>query len=586
MVKTVDIIVYMKNFFKSFFIFFSGMMFSGFLLFFIVISFALTFQPQSNTDLQKDSFLVLDYAGNIIEKPQEVSLLIPNSKIRLKDITNAIDKARFDNKIKFILIDGDLTKYPMNYVYEIEQKLQLFKKSGKKVYAWFSNSGGSAYTLCSSANKIAMPNTNAASLNIGGYSMTVPYSKDLFDKAGITFNVIHMGDFKGSGENYTRNTISEQLETQYRLVFDDIYNSKIEMIAKNRNLDIAALDSLIAANKTRFMIPDEAINYGLVDCKMSREEFISEISAGKKLNEISLESYIPLLTDNAISSNKIAVVYVDGQIINGESAENYNGESFIGEKSFTKDIEKIKNDTNIRGVILRINSPGGSALASEIMYQKLMELKKHKPIYVSMGAYAASGGYYLSLPANKIFASPFSITGSVGVVSMFMNIEKLSGKLGVNFNTIKKYSMDDIFSFAREPNIDELELIKRSSKMIYDEFTSHVIENREIDSTIIPQVAEGRIWSGNQAVKNINFADEIGSLDNAIETMINHLKISDVKIEEYPRPADVFEKLKSLINTSVSKKSILEQLGINKFYYENMNRPLLYTPKYYEDSKH
>ena len=251
----------MKNFFKSFFIFFSGMMFSGFLLFFIVISFALTFQPQSNTDLQKDSFLVLDYAGNIIEKPQEVSLLIPNSKIRLKDITNAIDKARFDNKIKFILIDGDLTKYPMNYVYEIEQKLQLFKKSGKKVYAWFSNSGGSAYTLCSSANKIAMPNTNAASLNIGGYSMTVPYSKDLFDKAGITFNVIHMGDFKGSGENYTRNTISEQLETQYRLVFDDIYNSKIEMIAKNRNLDIAALDSLIAANKTRFMIPDEAINY-------------------------------------------------------------------------------------------------------------------------------------------------------------------------------------------------------------------------------------------------------------------------------------------------------------------------------------
>ena len=143
-----------------------------------------------------------------------------------------------------------------------------------------------------------------------------------------------------------------------------------------------------------------------------------------------------------------------------------------------------------------------------------------------------------------------------------------------------------MISIARKPSEFELDLIRTSSKMIYDEFTSHVIENREIDSTIIPQVAEGRIWSGNQAVKNINFADEIGSLDNAIETMINHLKISDVKIEEYPRPADVFEKLKSLINTSVSKKSILEQLGINKFYYENMNRPLLYTPKYYEDSKH
>lgn len=575
----------MKNFFKSFFIFFSGMMFSGFLLLFIIISFVLTFQPQSNADLQKDSFLVLDYAGSIIEKPQETSLLIPNSKIRLKDITNAIDKARFDNKIKFILIDGDLTKYPINYVYEIEQKLQLFKKSGKKVYAWFSNSGGSAYTLCSSANEIAMPNTNAASLNIGGYSTTIPYSKDLFDKAGITFNVIHMGDFKGSGENYTRNTMSQQLYEQYKLVFDDIYNSKIKMIAQNRNIDVATLDSLIADNKTRFMTPNEAIDYGFIDCKMSREEFISKASAGRKLNEISLESYIPLLSDNTISSNKIAIVYVDGQIISGESAENYNGDSFIGEKSFTKDIEKIKNDNNIRGVILRINSPGGSALASEIMYQKLMELKKHKPVFVSMGSYAASGGYYLSLPANKIFTSPFSITGSVGVVSMFMNIEKLSEKIGVNFNTIKKYSMDDIFSFAREPNADELELIKRSSRMIYDEFTSHIIENRNIDSAIIPQVAEGRIWSGNQAVKNINFADEIGSLNDAIETMINQLKVSDVKIEEYPHPADVFEKLKSLINTSISPKSILEQLGINKFYYENMNRPLLYTPKYYEDSK-
>jgi protease-4 len=229
----------MKNFFKSFFIFFSGMMFSGFLLVAVIVSFILMFQPQTNNDLQNDSFLVLDYKGEIIEKPNDSSFFLPNSKLRLKDITNAINKARFDNKIKFILIDGDFTHYPMNYVYEIEQELQKFKKSGKKVYAWFSNSGGSAYTLCTVAEKIAMPNTNAANLNIGGYSMTIPYNKNLFDKAGIAFHVVHMGDFKGSGENYTRDTISQQLEEQYRLVFDDIYNSKIEMIAKNRNLDIA-----------------------------------------------------------------------------------------------------------------------------------------------------------------------------------------------------------------------------------------------------------------------------------------------------------------------------------------------------------
>ena len=226
----------MKSFFKSFFIFFSGMMFSGFLLIALIISFVLLFQSQTNKDLQNDSFLVLDYNGEIIEKPNETSLFFPNNKIRLKDITNAIDKARFDNKIKFILIDGDFTQYPMNYVYEIEKELQNFKKSGKKVYAWFSNSGGSAYTLCTAAEKIAMPNTNAANLNIGGYSMTIPYNKNLFDKAGIAFHVVHMGDFKGSGENYTRDTISQQLEEQYRLVFDNIYKFRQQFWGGNRYL--------------------------------------------------------------------------------------------------------------------------------------------------------------------------------------------------------------------------------------------------------------------------------------------------------------------------------------------------------------
>ncbi len=578
----------MKNFLKSFFIFFSGMMFCGLLLFVAAISLVATFQPQTNVDLQKDSFLVINYDGNIIEKPYENSFFAPTQKMRLKDITNAIDKARFDNKIKFILIDGDCAKYPMNYVYEIEQELQKIKKSGKKVYAWFSNSGGSAYALCTVAEKIAMPNTNAANLNIGGYSLTIPYSKNLFDKVGIAFHVIHQGDFKGSGENYARSTMSQQLEEQYRLVFDSIYNSKIEMIAKNRNIDETVLNSLIAENKTRFMIPDEALKNGLIDNKMSREEFIAEISAGKNLSPISLESYISLLSkDSPVSSNeKIAVVYVDGQIISGESADNnYNGESFIGEKSFNDDIEKIKKDSNIHGVILRINSPGGSALASELMYQKLMELKQTKPIYVSMGSYAASGGYYISLPANKIFASPFTITGSVGVVSMFMDIEELSEKIGVNFSTIKKYSMDDMFSATRKPSDYELELIRYSSKMIYDEFTSHVAENRKIDLTQLSQFAEGRIWSGAQAVKNINFADEIGSLNDAIEDMRKELKLNNIKIEEYPRPADVFEKLKSLINTAISKHSVLEQLGINDFYRANMNCPLLYTPEYLENSE-
>lgn len=578
----------MKSFFKSFFIFFSGMMFCMFLLIVAVIGVVTTFQPQTNVDLQKDSFLVIDYDGSIIERPYENSFLVPNKRMRLKDITNAIDKARFDNKIKFILIDGDCAKYPMNYVYEIEQELQKIKKSGKKVYAWFSNSGGSAYALCTSAEKIAMPNTNAANLNIGGYSLTIPYGKNVFDKVGIAFHVVHMGDFKGSGENYVRDTISRQLEEQYRLVFDNMYNSKIEMIAKNRNIDTAVLNSLIAENKTRFMTPDDALKNGLIDNKMSREEFIAEISAGKNVSPISLESYISLLSKDlpASSSEKIAVVYVDGQIVSGESADNnYNGENYIGEKSFNDDIEKIKKDYSIRGVILRINSPGGSALASEIMYQKLMELKQIKPVFVSMGSYAASGGYYISLPANKIFTSPFTITGSVGVVSMFMDIEGLSEKVGVHFSTIKKYAMDDMFSTARKPSDSELELIRYSSKMIYDEFTSHVVENRKIDSTQLSQFAEGRIWSGAQAVRNIGFADEIGSLNDAIEGMKKELKLNNVRIEEYPRPTNVFEKLKSMINVAVDKYSVLKQLGLNTFYRENMNCPLLYTPEYLENSK-
>lgn len=576
----------MKGFFRSLWMFLLGAFVGISLFIFGVGCLVFHFSAVSGKkDIPAHSFLSIDFSGMVVERPvDDIGIFSNKAKLRLIDILRAIKSAKFDDKIKFILINGDLAGYSIVHNEEILSALQDFKKANKKVYAWFSTGNNSNYLLASVADEIIMPDTAAAGLTLTGYSISIPYYKALLDRLGVGFHVVHMGDFKGMGENYTRTAMSQNLEKQYRLVYDDFYQSKLELISKNRGLDAKHLDQLMKNGDTMFMTPNEAIQYGLVDRKMGIEELISSLEDGKKLHEISISDYIDILT-RIPTGNKIAVVYAEGVINNYYSGETSypNSESQVGAKTFNADINEIIKDKSIQGVVLRVNSPGGSALASELMYQALLKLKEHKKVYVSMGNVAASGGYYISLPATKIYSSPFTLTGSIGVVSMFFDISRLTEIVGINFGLLKKNPYDDIFNIVRTPSEKEIEILRRSSQKIYQEFTSHVGENRKIEKDKMLGLAEGRIWSGKQAVE-LGLSDEIGTFYEAIEDLKKELGITNAQLIEYPKSLSFWEKIRGmkLAKTSVSKvfsqndlKGVLEAWGV---YQENEGRPLLYLP--------
>ena len=552
----------MKKFLKALLLILSGM-FLGFIFIIVaIIIVALSFSPNT-VEVKKNSWLVIDFDGEIREKPiSEFRNLLNLSKkeIELLKYIKAIEYAQYDRRIEGILINGDLTFYPKAYAEEITKSIEKFKTSGKKVYAWFSTGENANYNFCLVADKIYMPKTNSASLTLTGYNLSLPYLKEGFDKLGVEFNVLHIGDYKGSGENLVKNSISPQLKESYTTFYDDIYNDFIKSISQKRDITTESLAKLFESGKTIFMTPTKAREYKFVDEIENFETLTNNISFNN-FNGVSIYNYSTLL-QKKIGTKKIAIVYADGSIYNYYSGSSRFEGDVVGAKSFIKDIEKIKRDESIKAVILRVNSPGGSALASELMLQSILELKKGKPVYVSMGPIAASGGYYISLGGEKIFAQRSTITGSIGVVSVLVNYQKLTDKLGINFETIKKNQYDDIFSPTRNVTSEEELIMIKSMKEIYSEFTTHLIEERNIESNRVPKIAEGRIWTGNQA-KEIGLIDEIGGLNDTLQYVIETNDIRDYEIISYPTPPDFFQELQSSTETKI-KDTFLNDKGIRQ----------------------
>lgn len=584
----------MSKFLKSFLLIcLGGFIGVGGVLFILVL--AIVSFSSNPMQVQSDSWLVLDFGGELVERPlsEHSSLFGPNvTKMELLKYVKSIEMAAEDRKIKGILINGDLSRYNRVHVEEIAGAISRFKTTGKKVYAWFSEGSNVNYMLCSVADKIYMPNTKAASLTLKGYALTVPYLKSGLDKLGVNYSVIHIGDYKGAGENYVRDRMSFQFEESYRHVYDELHAEELKFIAERREIESSRLNTLIADGKAVFIEPDQALEYKLIDGKLSFRELKKELAQGAGFNSVSIFNYSRLLQGRSRSSDKIALVYVDGAITNYYS---YDGDRFrrsmVGAKSFVRDIERIGANPSIKAVVIRVNSPGGSALASELMLQALYDLRKSKPVYVSMGPVAASGGYYVSMGGQKIFASPFTITGSIGVVSMHMEYEELAGKLGVNFDTLKKYEYDDLFTSVRELTESEVDIIKRSMLGVYDEFTSHVITERGVDADDISLIAEGRIWSGGQAAGH-NLIDTTGGLLDTIKYAVKENDIMGYSIVSYPRPYTFFEKFKGMsgVKLNVSMENVLKaELLANRpelkavadsynFYKENGSRPAYYLP--------
>ncbi len=575
----------MKDFFKNFSIFFLGFFTSITILiiglFFLFIHFA----PIVN-DIKQGSYLVYDFSGTITEKPQPKDKIFNDGgEIQLYELIKSIEAAKFDDKIDGVIINGDLVSISSVHAEELMYAFNDFKKSGKKIYSWFSTGNNNNYFLSTVSDAIYMPPTNSADLSLTGYSISIPYYKNLFDKYGVAFNVIHTGTFKGTGENYTRSSISDELKNQYTLVFNSLYNKKIADISVNRNIDKKKLEQLYQSGDSVMLTPGKALEFGLIDGLKNYDDLLSELFFNSKPKLISIVDYSRFLTPKK-TGDKIAIIYAEGEINNYFSGNQlYNG-STIGAKSFNSDIDSILRDDSIKAVIIRVNSPGGSALASELMLQQIIKLKEKKKVYVSMGQYAASGGYYISLAADKIITSAYTITGSIGVVSMFMDVSSLLNTAGVNFETIKKNKYDDLYNISRSPTIEEVALLKNMSSMIYNDFTSHVINHRKIDKDTISSIADGKIWSGSQSVTN-KLTDETGTLQYTIDLIKKDLNLGEIVIEEYPLAKTLFDRLKE--GQGVAMNSLWSSIHFNSkeiqslsnifgFYIINGKKPALYLP--------
>lgn len=574
-----------NNIFKSLFFliigFISGILFL--IVFFIILIFFISSSKQSPV-LMNNSWLIIDYSGKIVEKPILQSPIYSSSskkELQLIDYLDAIEKAAFDNRINGIIINGDLTFYSKVHIEEINNSLEKFKKSGKDVIAWFSQANMTNYSMCIMADKIYMPDTNSSSLTITGYSQTIPYLKKTFDNIGLDFNVIHIGNYKGSGENYTRDSISSELKESYNSMIESLNELNIKEICKNRNIKINDLKSIIKSGQTILMSPDIALNYKFIDEKLNYEELKKFLSKNDDFNSISITEYVDI-TEKKNSTNKIAIIYAEGMITNYFSNENGFYEDIIGAKSLISDLNQVKKDKKVKAVVIRVNSPGGSALGSELILQAIKELKKSKPVYISFGPIAASGGYYISSDSDRIFTSPSTLTGSIGVVSILMNHAELNKKLGINYEVIKKNNYDDFLSQVRKPSLEEIEMLKKSMLLTYNEFTSHVMNNRKISNQDISMIAEGRIWTGIQSIDK-KLSDQIGGINDAIEYAAITNKLENYTIESYPKPAGFFNKFFSLFNIRYNieiydNKSLRNFIQLSTFYKENGNKPAYLLP--------
>jgi len=471
--------------------------------------------------IEKNSYLELDFSNGIVEK-NGASLFELEKRLKLYQVLKGIKEASKDPKIDGIYIDLDNIKLSANNIEEIGEALDEFKKSGKKIYVFTRNINNQNYRLAIYATKIIMPPIQSAMINLNGYYREFNYFKNLADYVGIKFNVIHIGDYKVYGEQYSKKEMSKEFKKDIKRVYDRIYNNRIEEISERRNIEKLSINKAILGGELVMINPIYGKKIGLIDGFSYQSELERNYKIGKK---ISLKDY--LTTIKIIEKpKKIALIYASGDIVYKGSSRDENN---IDIEKMKSELEKAEKNKDVKGIVLRVNSPGGSALASEIIHHEISKLSK--PVYVSMGEVAASGGYYISAGVERIFATKSTITGSIGVVSIIPEISGLAKKTMINIEKIEKGRYSGINSLTKKMTGGEIEKVRMSSLGVYDEFKDRVSLGRNIPLDKLESIAGGRIWLGEEGVEN-GLVDEIGGLEITIKTLGRDLKLEDYQVIE------------------------------------------------------
>jgi protease-4 len=517
----------------------------------------------SGPKFEKGSYLVFDLGTPITDAPPAFDLgglRRRAESTQVRQVVRALRAAAKDDRVAGVYLSGDLSLSSLGGGYaslrEVRAALGAVRAAGKPVVAYLTQATTKNYYLASAATELAIDPYGM--IIMPGLASEPMFFAGAFEKYGVNVQVTRVGKYKSAVEPFTRREMSPENREEIQKLLNDLWRTLLADISEERKVSPVALQAVVDAEG--LIRPEVAKSRGLVDRIAYRDEIYDELKqrtgrAGTKepFKQVSLSDYLKSAKDiadvahggiNLASSHagRIAVVYAEGEIVDGEGDE---GE--VGGSRFSRALRKLRQDDEVKAVVLRVNSPGGSASASEVIQREIRLLRKVKPVVVSMGNYAASGGYWISTYGERIFAEPTTITGSIGVFGLQFDVKRLANDFGITFDSVKTGRFADALTLSRPKTPEELAVFQRMVDWIYGEFVDKVAESRQLDKSRVEEIAQGRVWSGSDALA-VGLVDEIGGLDAAIEYAARKAGLGrDYRLVEYPHPREFFEVLQELL---------------------------------------
>ena len=478
--------------------------------------------------------------------------------IGLWDAIQAIEAAAADPGIKYILLRSDAASGGVSSLEELRAALAEFRKSGKAVVAYTENPSSGSYYLASVADKVYMTSYHGGSPQMTGMASQMIFLKDILDKVGVNFQLIRHGKYKSAGEMYIKNAPSDENREQYQVMVNSLWKTVSETTAESRGIPVEKLNELIDNLALNF--PEDFLANGLVDELLDHEGLVTklcdlaQVEKVEDLHLVSFSDYVDAKVSHLRGKENVAILFADGEIVEG------NDYADIASGRFVAEIDKLRKDNTVKAVVLRVNSPGGSVIASEKIRTALKLLMAEKPLVASYGNYAASGGYWISAGVQKIYSDATCLTGSIGVFSMIPEFSKTAGKLGVNMVTVGSNKHSDMYSLMRPFDAEETASMQVYVDDVYERFVGLVAEGRSLEKQAVDDMAQGRVWVGTDAL-GLGLVDEIGGLRQAVDyaaSLAGFVNKSDYRVATYPAQLSQTEQLLDMLYGKKPAPSILE----------------------------
>lgn len=564
----------MRSFLKFFLASFVALIVFSFLSFFFMIMLLARMGAKEKVVVGANAVVVLDLSTRFNEVRTENPFSgIMGSEVGnnpgLFDAVRNIREAAGDSRVKGIYIKADGNSNGFAASEELRRAITDFRKSGKFVYAYAEGLSQNAYYVASAASKIYVHPKGM--FDFTGYSMTTMYLKGMLEKLDIEPQIFYNGKFKSATEPLREYKMSDANRIQTTSFLNELYGDFLVKVGEARNIDTASLHRY--ANEALVLEPSDAERLKLIDGLRYDDQIMDEIKRSlsiggdESVNFISLNRYATANGWYDSYSGNIALIYAQGDIRSGA-----DGNGQIASDDFVKMIREARQDKDIRAIVFRVNSPGGSALASESIWRELTLARKAKPVIVSMGDYAASGGYYIACMADSIFAEHNTLTGSIGVFAVLPNMQGFfNNKLGITFDGVKTGEFADAGDMSRPLTEKEKTLVQRSVDTIYATFKNRVVEGRKLGADVVDSISQGRVWTGRQALK-LGLVDRLGGVQDAIDCAARMANIPEVELTTFPRPQNKLEKLMRTFSQEMKASFVKEELGADYRIFEMIKK--------------